>query len=172
MRQGELLALRWEDVTLNEATVFVHRNVTQGTEGGLVEKGTKTATGERRIVLPSATVASLRRWQTLVPSEAGSLVFTNSDHSWIKKDNLMHRGFWPLLRDAGLADVTFHSLRHSHASLLISKGVNIKTISERLGHKSIQVTLDTYGHLMPVDQERCAAVYDTLISGKALRAVS
>ncbi len=86
-------------------------------------------------------------------------MFPNSGGSWSKKDNLTYRGFRPPLRD-------------SHASSLISKGVNIKTISERLGHKSIQVTLDTYGHLMPGDQERCAAVYDSLIPGKTFRAVS
>lgn len=64
-------------------------------------------------------------------------------------DNLYHRGFKPLLEKAGLSGFTFHSLRHACATLLLSKNVNPKIVSEMLGHATISQTMDTYSHVMP-----------------------
>lgn len=64
-------------------------------------------------------------------------------------DNLCHRGFKPLLERAGLPGFTFHSLRHTSATLVLSKNVNSKIVSEMLGHATISQTMDTYSHVMP-----------------------
>ncbi len=80
------------------------------------------------------------------------------DHSWVfpnrlgkpmNADNLYHREFKPLLKKAGLSGFTFHSLRHTCATLLLSKNVNPKIVQEMLGHATISQTMDTYSHLMP-----------------------
>jgi integrase len=72
----------------------------------------------------------------------------------------MAREFRPALLEAKVRPVTFHSLRHTHASQLISSGANLKAISARLGHENIQTTLDIYGHLMPGDDAVLAAVVE------------
>ena len=64
-------------------------------------------------------------------------------------DNLYHREFKPLLKEAGLSGFTFHSLRHTCATLLLSKNVNPKIVQEMLGHATISQTMDTYSHVMP-----------------------
>ena len=78
-------------------------------------------------------------------------------------DNFRHRRWKPLLRRAGLPDVRFHDLRHTCATLLLTKGVHPKIVSEMLGHSSIAITLDVYSHVIPGMQEAAAmAMEDTL----------
>ena len=81
--------------------------------------------------------------------EDRSLVFPNQAGKPMNTDNLYHRGFKPLLEKAGLSGFTFHSLRHTCATLLLSKNVNPKIVSEMLGHATISQTMDTYSHAMP-----------------------
>ena len=69
--------------------------------------------------------------------------------SFINPSNLRQRSFAPLLKQAGLPRITFHDLRHTCATLLLSKGVNPKIVQEMLGHANISVTLDTYSHVLP-----------------------
>ena len=76
------------------------------------------------------------------------LVFTNTGRP-LDGGNIVRREFKPALRRAGLPQIRFHDLRHSFASLLIAQGEHPKYISEQLGHASVQITLDRYGHLMP-----------------------
>ncbi len=78
--------------------------------------------------------------------------------------NLIHRIFEPALKMAGLRKVRFHDLRHSYASALISKGENPKFVQRQLGHASIQITMDTYGHLLPeVEREAPARLQKALL---------
>ena len=81
--------------------------------------------------------------------EDWGLVFPNRSGKPTNADNLYHRGFRPLLEKAGLSGFTFHSLRHTCATLLLSKNVNPKIVSEMLGHATISQTMDTYSHVMP-----------------------
>ena len=76
-------------------------------------------------------------------------MFPNQVGKPMNADNLYHRGFKPLLQKAGLSGFTFHSLRHTCATLLVSKNVNPKIVSEMLGHATISQTMDTYSHVMP-----------------------
>ncbi|MBX9988052.1 site-specific integrase [Priestia aryabhattai] len=75
----------------------------------------------------------------------------------------VRRTFKKLIKLADVSDIRFHDLRHTHATLLLSKGINVKVISERLGHSNIKVTLDTYSHVLPTMQEEVARKLNEII---------
>jgi integrase len=82
----------------------------------------------------------------------------------INPSNLRNRSFKPLLRRAGLPPIRFHDLRHTCATLLLSKNVNPKVVSEMLGHSSVSITLDFYSHLLPDMQEKAIEALEELLS--------
>ena len=165
LRQGELLSLRWEDVDLEAATLRVRRTLTcAGGKYSFAEPKTKKS--RRTVRLTAGAIAALRnhlerqmeemeRLGTLY--KPGGLVFANEIGGIINPSNLRNRSFARLLRRAGLpADTRFHDLRHTCATLLLSRNVNPKIVSEMLGHANIAITLDTYSHVLPDMQERAA----------------
>ena len=79
----------------------------------------------------------------------GGLVFATESGSPINPSNLRNRSFKPLLRRAGLANICFHDLRHTCATLLLTRNVHPKLVQELLGHATISMTLDTYSHFLP-----------------------
>jgi integrase len=173
MRRGELLALRWKDVDLDGAKLRVEQSLEQTKRGGLVFKAPKTRHGRRTITLPSSTVAVLRehlkatleRRFTLGQGKLpdGALVFATWDGS-TRSPNAMSKE-WRRAIHAAKLKATFHSLRHTHASSLIAAGIDVLSISRRLGHGSPAITLGVYGHLFKPD-DRAAAAIDELLGGK------
>lgn len=165
MRRGELLALRWSDVDLDDAWVRVERSLEETKKHGLRFKAPKTEHGRRTIKLPPTAVSTLRQhWIKLLemrlalgigkPGNDG-LVFCNPDGSPIRP--CMVTQVWKYQCQArGLPRVTFHSLRHSHASALIAAGLDVVMISRRLGHANPSVTLSVYGHLFARDDSAAA----------------
>ena len=152
MRQGELLALQWSDVDLKKKVLSVRHTLSPA---GRTLEDTKTPGSVRRIELTNKAVRTLKKHQEKMLGEglrASPFVFCDTEGGPINKDNLMHRSFGPILTAAELAPVTFHALRHTCASLLLSQGANVKQIQELLGHSSSRVTLDVYAHLMPTIQ--------------------
>ena len=157
MRQEEMLALRWQDVDLENAVVSVRRTLTRS--GGKVTFGEpKTKKSRRSIRLtPQATEAlrahlerQLRDMEILGDRYRDQdLVFTADTGAPINPSNLRQRSFAPLLKRAGLPHMRFHDLRHTCATLLLSRGVHPKFVQELLGHATIAITLDTYSHVMP-----------------------
>lgn len=91
--------------------------------------------------------------------EDSGLVFTNGTGGAIDPPGLSRR-FAKLLRDAGLPHVCFHDLRHTHASLMLQRGVHPKIVSERLGRATVGIILDTYSHILPGLQEAAARDLD------------
>jgi integrase len=175
MRQGELLALRWRDVSLDgvRGKLQVTGNL-QKTANGLAIVEPKTRSSRRTINLSDVALDALKRHRTAQLEERlrlGAawkdldLVFANHDGGFIGASNLMNRSFKPLLISAGLPRVRFHDLRHTAASLLFQQGVNVKVISEMLGHSSITITLDTYAHVIPTMHEEAARVMDGIVAG-------
>jgi integrase len=154
LRRGELLGLKWADVDLDTGTLSVQRSLDK--DGTFNPPKRKNS---RRTVKPTAQDAeSLKAHRSRQKEERlrlGSLwedrglVFPNQAGKPMNADNLYHRGFKPLLQKAQLSGFTFHSLRHTCATLLVSKNVNPKIISEMLGHATISQTMDTYSHVMP-----------------------
>ncbi len=96
--------------------------------------------------------------------EDQGLVFPNQLGRPMNADNLYHRGFKPLLERAGLSGFTFHSLRHTCATLLLSKNVNPKIVQEMLGHATISQTMDTYYHMMPGMSDVAAEAIESALS--------
>ena len=97
----------------------------------------------------------------------GSYVFTRPDGRPVIPDEIS-KGFKKIVRRTGLPDQTFHGLRHAHATLLLEAGVNLKVVSERLGHSNIGITADIYSHVLPTIQERAARVFDELWNAPVL----
>ena len=99
-------------------------------------------------------------------------MFVTPTGALINPDNLRHRVWARALKAAGLRHVTMHSLRHTYASLLIAQGENIKYISEQMGHASIQITVDRYGHLFPSTKRLAPARLEAqLAAGRIARDV-
>ena len=166
LRLGECLGLQWDDIDLDTGVMMVRRSLEQTREGGLRLKAPKN--GKARVVrLPSVAVEALtahKSAQAAIRLEMGEawlnpgLVVTQNDGSLRTPDNATH-AFLKLRRRLGVG-VTFHGLRHSHATILLSQGVAPKVVSERLGHSSIAITQDLYSHVMPHIQEEAAAQVD------------
>ena len=118
----------------------------------------KTRRSRRQIRLTASAVDALDRNRERQEAEGAAkgdgwndqgLVFRTRRGTPIRRDNLHSKSWKPLLRRAGLPDVRFHDLRHTCATLLLTKGVHPKIVSEMLGHSSIAITLDTYSHVIP-----------------------
>jgi integrase len=157
MRQGELLALRWQDVDLENATVSVRRTLTKN-GGRLLLGEPKTKKSRRTIQLTEEAVRALRehldrqmahmqRLGDLYRDEG--LIFASEVGTLINPTNLRQRSFASLLKRAGLPKIRFHDLRHTCATLLLSRNVHPKFVQELLGHANIAITLDTYSHVIP-----------------------
>jgi integrase len=144
LRQGELFALRDRDLDLDAMTIRVEHGAYRGE---LVP--VKTRASRRRVDLSSTAARVLRR-QLLArkPNELG-LVFPSPAGHILNDDNFRHRVFAPAVRRTKLAGFRFHDLRHTYAALMIAVGAHPKYLQAQMGHSSIRVTLDLYGHLFP-----------------------
>jgi integrase len=172
LRQGELLALRWEDLDLEARQLQVRRTITK--DGGKLSIGpAKTARGRRTVRLTQDATDAFRRHLTRQLEEIDGLgdliedngfVFCTAKGTLINPSNLRKRSFAPLLVRAGLPHMTFHQLRHTAATILLLKNVNPKIVSEMLGHASIAITLDTYSHVLPNMQDSAVAAMEEAFS--------
>jgi integrase len=144
LRRGELLGLRWGDIEL--AARRLHVRQTYG-QHGFGEP--KSRAGRRRVPLTPRIVDELRAHQKEQPPNRDDLVFTSRNGTPLDPDNV-NRVWKRTLRTAGVRDLPFHALRHTAVSLLLSRErLNPKQLSQIVGHASVQLTFDTYGHLMP-----------------------
>jgi len=171
MRRGELRGLCWRDVDLDRERLNIRRQL-QGSGRTLSFAPPKTEAGRRCIALDRITVEALRQhksrhsvtWSTgqAQPLEDGELVFCRADGSGRHPDVVSHE-FASLVRLANLPKIRFHDLRHTHATLALQAGVHPKVVQERLGHASVEVTLDTYSHVLPPMHQEAAARVAALI---------
>ncbi len=169
LREGELLGLKWEDVDLDAGTLAVRRTLSETKEKGHVFEAPKNGKG-RRIKLTAGATAALKRHRKRQLEErmrlAGlwedhGLVFPNQVGKTMNAKNLTARSFKPLLERAGLPrSVRLHDLRHTCATVLLSRGVHPKLVQELLGHKNISITLDTYSHVLPGMGDAAAGAMD------------
>ena len=157
MRRGELLGLKWSDVDLDKAVIRVERSLEETRAGGLRLKPPKTKRGRRSIGLPGDTVAMLRAHKIAqlesrfkLGAKAPLFVFCHVDTAEADplSPNNVTRAWHRACRRAGLPTTSFHALRHAHASQLIAAGVDILTISRRLGHAQAAITLNCDAHLI------------------------
>jgi integrase len=170
MRRGELLALHWCDVDLDKATLRVERSVEETKAHGLRIKPPKTKAGRRNVSLPGATVAMLRAHRaeqmrirlSCGIGEKPELVFgTLGDE--LRSPNNLSSQWRRILRTRNLPQVSFHSLRHAHVSILIDQGIDLLKISRRIGHTRASITLDKYGHLVGGNDDAAAKAMEGIL---------
>jgi integrase len=158
MRQGELFALRWRDVDLHGGTVTVRAAVRRSRTRGMEIAEPKTDSSRRTIAIDSAVVEILTAHQERQVEERTALgdvwrdldlLFTDALGGPLRRYNMERRHYYPLLAKAGVPRIRFHDLRHTAATLLISRGVPINVVSHMLGHSSAALTLGVYVHNLP-----------------------
>jgi integrase len=156
LRQGELLGLKWGDVDLDRGTLQVQRILSAAKDGPTFTTP-KTNKG-RSVRLTAQVVQALRDHRKRQVEERlkydglwqdHGLVFTTLVGTPLNRHNIFSRSFKPLLRRAGLPDITFHALRHSFATLMLAGGEHPKVVQEMMGHSGIRVTMDFYSHVLP-----------------------
>jgi len=173
LREGELLGLRWQDVDLEGATLSVRQQLTRTKKDGLCFTTPKSPKSRRSVRLTRSAVEALERHRRRQLEEksrlAGlwrdtGLVFTSTTGTPLDVGNLTYRSFRPLLEQADLSRIRFHDLRHTCATLLLSKNVNPKVVQERLGHANISETMDTYSHVLPSMQETAVNAMEDVLT--------
>jgi integrase len=179
VRRGELVGLRWRDVDLDAGRAFVVQQLAKG--GGAVNIGRLKGKRGRAITLDSKTVQTLRELvaaqreaKDCLGEEAyqdHGLVFCHADGKPLHPDSVTKR-FARLVRDSGLPVIKFHGLRHTHATVLLRALVHPKVVQERLGHSSIQVTLDVYSHAVPALQGDAAIRFAEIVDQADLEEAS
>jgi integrase len=148
MRSGELFALQWGDIDWQANQILVRRVLTRHS-GGWRFYEPKTKNSKRRVDVDPSFLLELKKWKLQqAKSDLNDLIFTNADGQPLHRSTVRKQGLLPALRRAGLPLIRFHHLRHTYASLLIDQGENPKYIQAQMGHSSINVTMDIYGHLM------------------------
>lgn len=158
LRPSEALGLKWGDVDLGAAQLSVRRTVKR-VKGVWIYEEPKTKSSRRLIELPMGTVRALAGLE-----RDGELVFTDGLGEPVKIYTVTQHHFKMALKRAGLpGELRLYDLRHTHATLLLLAGEHPKIVSERLGHSSIQITLDTYSHVLPTMQKETAAKLDAML---------
>jgi integrase len=169
LRRGEILALRWEDVDLERGVLLVRRSLEE-TKQGLRFKEVKSGRG-RAVALPVVAAEALRRQRMEQAARRMRLGHLWHDLGLVvcgpdgrpRPPNGFTAAFRRLVKRVGLEPMRFHDLRHTHASHLLRAGVDLKTVSARLGHSTAVMTLDVYGHVLPGAQEQAAKVVDEIL---------
>lgn len=173
MRRGEILGIRWEDIDFDNYLISVNQTIQRQKGKGIVFKPTTKTDGSRRTVAISDSVVFMLKKQLNkqkrnrlkhgILYQDHNLVFAQEDGSPMDPDGLSREFGRIIKRIEELPHVRFHDLRHSHATLLLQQGEHAKIISERLGHSSIQITMDTYSHVMPNMQKAAAKKFDDFL---------
>jgi len=169
MRRGEAIGLRWSDVDLENARLAVRRALIPINREVVVSEP-KTAKGRRVVALDPGTIEVLKaqaacqldeQTQSKAWVETG-LVFTQESGAALDPESVSR--YWrQAVKNSMLPTIRLHDLRHTHATLALQAGIHPKVVSERLGHATISITLDTYSHAIPAMQEEAAALIAGLV---------
>src|SRR5262249_52661607 len=176
MRRNEMLALRWQDLDLDAGRLTVQLSLEQTAAHGIRFKGPKIKHGKRTISLPPHIVAELcAHWRSqqeqrlalgMGKAPTDSPVFATID-SKPQSPGAISKAWERAMDDIGMPEITLHSLRHTHASMLIAAGMDILTISRRMGHANPAITLGVYGHLIHGTDDRAAQIMEAAFGSVA-----
>jgi integrase len=171
MRPEEYLALQWTDIDVERNTATVRRALVRRKKQWSFQEP-KTARSRRTVFLPTPLVQKLishkrkQAEQRLLAGafwQANNLVFCSETGTPLSIPNLTYRYFRPILEKAELPRIRLYDLRHTCATLLLIAEENPKVVSERLGHSTIVLTLDTYSHVLPTMQQKATARLEKLL---------
>jgi integrase len=171
LRRGELCALQWKDITWGPGgALWIRRAIS-----GSVLSTPKTPGSVRKVDVSQQTLAQLASHKLHYPPGKGDFVLPSETGSFIDPDNLYKRMFLPPFEAAGVRQVGLHALRHTFASILINNGESIKYVSRQMGHASIALTADLYGHLFAETSQaamarleaRQTAIAELIVDGTA-----
>ena len=169
MRQGEILGLKWDCVDFDNKKIYVHRSIKRVGSGGEL-KDLKNNSSYRSITMSETLMRELKKHKSeqnefkmryrkdyddqdfVVATKLGTFVLPSN----------IARAFRLIRNKLDIKQIRFHDLRHTHASLLFKQNVHPKIVQERLGHSSIETTLDTYSHMLPNMQETAAQKLDEM----------
>ena len=164
MRRGELLGLTWSDIDLDKRRMTI-RNTRVRAGNATIDESPKSRKSRRTITLDERTIKALKRWKVTQAQErlsVGSLWPDTDGHVVTEVDgtlpnpNTFSRRFNAICKRLGLREIRLHDLRHSYVVAARRSGVDVKTISERVGHADINVTLSVYDHVFVQDDEAAA----------------
>lgn len=167
-RRGEIGALYWTDIDFDEGTISISKAVSR-VKGGQYIKEPKTNAGIRKITVAEAALEELRLWRNEQIEQRektkSPYVFTQEDGELMSLCTPTHKireiiKYYNRSCRAGeeLPEIHLHDLRHTHASLLLSAGTDIATVSHRLGHSRTSVTLDIYTHALPANDRKATEI--------------
>jgi len=175
LREGELLAIRWQDIDIKEGVLKVSQALVRTKERGLIFEEPKTEKSKRTIPLPNAVTSAIIHHRTqqvqvrlLVGSEYinNDLIFCTDKGTPIYPRNFT-RKFYTLKEKAGIPeDINLHALRHTFATRMLEEGENLKTVQELLGHADISTTANTYSHVSIEVKRKAAVKMDRLLTKK------
>ena len=175
MRRGEVLGLRWRDVDLNAGRVSV-RQALVSVAYDVSISDVKSGTSRRTINIDEEVVQVLRDWyKTRTDEREGvaptgdDLVFVKADGSWLHPD-IFSQVFDRTVAKIDVPPISLHDLRHTHATLLLKSGVQVKVVSERLGHASVAFTMNVYQHVLPGMQAEAADTFSQLLHNERAKA--
>jgi integrase len=170
MRRSEVAGVPWKDVDLDDARLAVRQTRVLVYDQATVSEP-KTRRSRRAVALDAGTVEALRAHRRRQADERvlaaevwvpSGYVFVREDGLPIDPDRISHL-FAQVVAAAGLPRIRLHDLRHTSATLALSAGLHPKVVSERLGHSSIAITLDTYSHVLPSMQVEAAAALGSIL---------
>lgn len=170
MRRGEVLGLRWQDIDFDNNLFYVRQSLQEVKKVGLTFKEPKSGKSRSISITPSLAkeLKKIYKQQLEYKLLLGQgyqdldLVFAQKNGKPIQPTE-MARNYRKMVDKSGLPYIRFHDLRHTHATLLLQQGVHPKVVSERLGHSTIGITMDTYTHVLPNLQKEAALQFEQLI---------
>lgn len=170
LRQGELLALKWSDISFKDNTVSITKSIKRVTfidkegnkESKIIEQQPKTETSIRVVPIPQNVITILKEHkknQNELRLKQGEL-YSNLDYIFCNEYGLpidskkLTRNLQSVLKSLDITPIPFHGLRHTYATRLFEKGVPIKTVQVLMGHKDIQTTMNIYTHVMEDEKNK------------------
>jgi len=175
MRRSELLGLRWQNVDLDFLTISVTETLHRLNDSSYFYGEPKSKRGKRSIAISPSVALLLREYKAKQQADRlllgvqltdNDLVFSMPDGSPMSP-HAVTWAFVNLRNKLGFAGLRLHDLRHTHATLLLKQGVHPKVVSERLGHSTVGITLDTYSHVLPGLQEAAAVGFEEMLKKSA-----
>lgn len=164
LRVGEALALTWADIDLEAQTINVNKTAHAG-----VVTAPKTSGSNRVVSFPKVLVVTLMEYKlSCSMNKEDDVVFQSQVGTMMDRNHVRNRILQPALKNADLRRVSVHSLRHSYATIMISQGETMKFIQGQLGHTSMKVTFDRYGHLLPATGQEAMKRFDRFIESEIL----